>query len=215
MNAAVCVLHRPGIPERDRNWAYARRCWNDYGFDPVTAAGTLGLYQARNQAADQAGDWDVAIFADSDIILGSSRQAHTAIEVAAETGEYVSCYDGFVYLDRQQTRVFTDGHTIHHPAVHHGLWVGCFAVRRDTWELLGGMDERFAGRKGQDVCFLHAAGTVAGKRRIPGLVYHLWHPRPAVEQEGAPDLWAAYKGATGDKFAMMRLLFEARRETVA
>jgi hypothetical protein len=214
VNAAILVLYRPGDPIRDANWAHARRTWNRHGYQPVTAPGTAGLYQARNQAARRALDWDVALFADADMLIGQ-RQAREALDTAYETGRYVCAYDRFAYLSRRgrlqalHDKPLAEADRI---AERWGLWIGCFAIRRDSFDLLGGFDERFAGRKGQDVCFLHAATTLLGKQRIPGTAYHLWHPRPAIPQPGAPDLWEAYKRATGDPERMHRLLEPLRSE---
>ena len=204
MKTAVCVLWHPGDPWREQVWRFTRERWRTHGFDPVTGSSPDGLYAARNQAARDAGDWDVALFADADIVLGTG-QADLALREAHRTGGYVAAYTVLHYLDETQTRQLVRGRA---PLWDHGrtgIWEAAFAITRGLWDELGGMDERFQGRMGQMTAFIHAAGTLATLSRVPGYAVHLWHP-PVTGREYAPDLWARYTDATGHPDRMRELL---------
>ena len=90
------------------------------------------------------------------------------------------------------------------------------ALHRELWDEIGGFDERFQGWGFEDLCFMHAAGQVGSVNRVPGIVYHLWHPRPEGGDADHPNykanefLWLRYLEARGDRDAMLQLIWEDR-----
>lgn len=63
---------------------------------------------------------------------------------------------------------------------------GIMAFRRDAWEQLGGMDERFAGWGCEDTALRLAAETMFGKPPLPyGNLVTMWHSRAKRDQFGA------------------------------
>jgi hypothetical protein len=209
---AVCVLWRPGNPQRERLWDYCRARWETAGFTPITAAGQGGLWAARNEAAAKAGEWDAAIFADADMTLAEPEQAWAALEQAAAGRRYVAAFTTLDALGPESTVTVLEGASfdgIEPLQRYHGSWVGAYAIGRSLWNELGGYDERFAPFSGQDVAIIHAAATLGVLERIPGTAYHLWHERGG-EQLGHlpshPSLGARYEAATGDAAAMRELL---------
>jgi glycosyltransferase involved in cell wall biosynthesis len=204
----VCTLYCPGDPVRDENWSYAQQRWQQHGFRSVTGCAQRGLYGSRNVAARAAGDWDAAIFADADIVLADPGAARLALNLARRDGTYVACYDRLHYVTRDGRDRLLAGAP---PSVDMtdetvgGVWLGCFAISRPLWEEIGGFDERFAGRPGQDVAFLHAAETLAGVARIDGDAFHIWH-EPVSDRPAAHERLQLYAAAIGDREAMTRVL---------
>jgi len=196
---AVCVLYWGDDPQRAACWRYARARWLRWGFGLILEGDArAGSSTARNRAAAGAA-WDVAVFADADVVLGWERQE----------GGYVCAYSEFARLDRQATADVLAGGPLPRKTARFdvGIWEGCFAIGRPLWEQLGGFDERFAGRAGQGPAFVHAAATLARLERVPGPAYHLWHP-PGLPQGRAEDLWPRYRDANGNPAAMRALLAE-------
>ena len=214
MNVAVCVPYRPADEQRERNWRYVRDWWDGWDVhtgDSGTEAFSCG--SSRNRAAEAAGDWDVAIFTDADVVLGDHAQAEAAVELAAKTGSFVVAYSVLHYLSPIQTRhVIEDGLPLasSSPTRSVGLtWINTFAIRRDLWDEVGGYDERFVGYGMEDIAFYHAAGTLGGAARNPGPLYHLDHPgRPEDTNPANWGLNNLYGYASGDVEAMRKVLAE-------
>lgn len=71
MKLAVCVPHRPSHPDRVANFARVREAW-DLVEIPVYTGDCEGDWKrayAVNAAVAQAGDADVLLISDSDILL--------------------------------------------------------------------------------------------------------------------------------------------------
>lgn len=186
-------------------WRFCRRRWERAGFAVVEGASEKGLFAARNQASRNAGDWTVAVFADADYALARPDIAAAACKYV-EQDEYVCLFDELRVLGPEATEQFiTTGSPGWHEEAVSGVWLGCFAIGRALFDEVGGFDERFAGRAGQDVAFLHAAGTLGRQRRIPGAAYHLWHP-PAEGRVKDETLMPHYYAATGNPERMRTLL---------
>ncbi len=211
MNAVIIVLWRPGDPWREQVWRYAHERWSQTGIRIVEADDPRGLWAARNTGARQAGDWDVALFTDADVVLAEPGQAAAALKLAADGGGYVSAYSELVTMGEQATwQLLAGGDEMWPDRVYLDSWSGPYAIGRPLWNELGGYDERFAPYHGQDIAIIHAASTLAHLERVPGRAIHLWHPRDGEQighpATGHPELWGRYKDATGDPAAMRELL---------
>lgn len=224
MKAVILAPFRPG-PERTRNWQIAHSFWSRLGL-PVFTADTWGKEPfertvARNRAANLAGAWDVALFTDADIFLADISQAEAAIMRTYRTGAYTVAYTSLCYIleDRVEDvrKEVTHGHPPSYVDWEESValtWECCFAVRRDTWDQIGGFDERFRGYGGQVAAFFYAYATFGGRERIPGTAYHL--PHELVDRKTDPHFKAntklaeRYRAAVDDVDAMREILGERR-----
>lgn len=219
MKAVILVPYRSDGAERERNWKIAKDRWKELLPIPTFYGNSeteeFERAHARNQAARLAGDWDVALFADADIILRSIQQAEAAIMRCYRTGAYTVAYSTLHYLTEDGTKYVSIEGSLsradYDETVMH-TWECCFAVRRDVWDEVGGFDERFSGYGGQGLSFYYAASTLAGRERIAGTAYHLAHK--LVDRTQEPhflenmELCARYQAAVDNQHAMRLILGE-------
>lgn len=85
---------------------------------------------------------------------------------------------------------------------------GCVAMSRETFETVGGYDERFTGWGYEDLAFNITCEARWPSRRTGWPLVHLWHP-PAVENPANGELYARYQAARGDVRALDALRDEA------
>lgn len=221
MRTVVLVPRREDGGRRDQVWQYVQERWLTEHPDWIIYTGhhTEGPFNrsaAINDAARQAGTWDVAIIADSDSFVGADN-ATKAAENAYRTGRMTLAYVQFCYLSRQMSDAIMGG--------YQGMWdtgiewsmtntcSSAVAVRRDVWDQCRGFDEGFESWGMEDVAFSHAAQTFGGGLdRIEGCCWHCWHS-PSVEARATS--WEAkmeraerYHRAAYDKDAMTALLDE-------
>jgi hypothetical protein len=110
----------------------------------------------------------------------------------------------------------------------HGRRYGALMViyPREAFDLVGGMDPRFAGWGGEDVAFARALDTLWGHHKTTDNdILHLWHPKLgddyltrawAGQTTAQPNaaLAARYGAATGDPVRMAALVAEGAGEAV-
>lgn len=182
MKAVILVPFRPDLGERSRNWSIARQYWARMDL-PIFEGNNSGRIferaRARNVAAANAGNWDVALFADADIVLDSREQAEAAIMRSYLTGAYTVAYSTMRHVTKAGTQAWEKSPGLMGDPEWDeevGLtWECCFAVRRDIFDEVGGFDERFRGYGSQVAAFFYAYATFGGRARIDGLAYHLNH----------------------------------------
>ena len=175
----VCIPYRSDTPERDANFDRTRAQWAGWCVLTADSDGeTFGRSQAVNRAVVKAGDWDVLVIADSDLLLEDVDQASEALQRAGRHGGYVVCYDEFHYLD-EGASVSVRGGLVPTPRMAYytltQIWGGMFAIGRELWDEIGGFDETITSWGGEDGRFLDG---VPEKRRsrVVGGCYHLKHP---------------------------------------
>lgn len=221
MKAVILVPFRPDGAERDRNWDFARKVWHELGLPIFAVDSNQGPSfdgaNARNIAAKTAGDWDVALYADADVVLESLDQADAAIMRCYRTGAYTVAYSHLSYMTAEGTT-----NAIERDFISPNDWVDaiamtwecCFAVRRDIFDQVGGFDEGFRGWGYQVQAFFYAYGTFGGRERIEGRLFHLDHPLVDRTREPHLDdnqqLAARYLSVVDDQAAMRDLLAERR-----
>lgn len=217
MKAVILVPFRSDGAEREANWGNVRENLATVGIPIVEGNNTGRIFErsrARNIAAEFAGNWDVALFCDADI-LAPRQQIESALMRSYITGAYCVAYSHLHYLTKLGTEQRLRGT---YPAdcdsdESVGLtWECAFAVRRDIWDTVGGFDERFRGYGGQVAAFFYAYATFGGRSRINGNAFHLDHPlvdrSKEKHYEANCDLASRYLAAVDDIPAMRDLLRE-------
>ena len=179
--AVVLVPYRPDTPERIGNWKRTRAQWRNWDLHHADSDGEgFARAQAVNRAAAAAGDWEVAIITDSDLLLDSTSQAVTACRRARKSKGYFVCYDIFYYLTEATSQLVRAGQKPRPDMAYEHIsriWGGVFAIHRELWDALGGFDERFKAWGGEDGDFLiRARGLEAVMDRVQGACYHMRHP---------------------------------------
>jgi hypothetical protein len=229
VNVVILVPRREGFEDRDALWAFCRPWWQHRfpGWPLIEGHHMHGLFNrsaALNQAATLAGDWDVAVIIDSDVLCEPAavreavRQAHAQKQLAIP---FATRKD----LSARGTAEVMAGFS--------GSWEGfvrrryshqvssVLAVSRRLWDDVGGFDEGFAGWGLEDTSFALACETIKGKpllRTGEGEAWHLYH-KPAPEKHGSLPHHrnmarsAYYRAASskGDKAAIRALVAEGRQ----
>ncbi len=212
----VVIPWRPGDPERERNYSRVKEFWDGLPYAVFTADSGHEFFTAsasRNQAAAEAGDWDVAVFTDADMLPGSGEQIVDAVATANGTGAFTMGYSELRWLGAKATRALCEGAEalrVKPTRTLKNAWVNTFAIRRDLFELAGRFDEGFVGYGMEDLAFYKAAATLGGTRRADGVLCHLDHPR-RPEQERLYANWnreVRYNKAFGDRERMLAVIAE-------
>jgi hypothetical protein len=198
VRAAIMVPRRAGDLVRDRSWEYVRRHWEPLGL-PIHEGhhddGPFNAAAARNAAAESAGDWEVAVFADADTVMVDHEPVRRAIAQAAKTGQMVRPYARYWILDQGASEALmstgraprSTGARLLRAGQAHG---GVNVVPRALWDKVGGYDERFRGWGSEDTAFELACTVLGGFRQTQGDVYHLWHPISADRSTADPGFQA-------------------------
>jgi hypothetical protein len=217
VNAVIVIPWRPGDPVRERNYKRVREFWDETGLPVFTADSGHEFFTAgisRNQAAAEAGDWDVAVFSDADVLPGSTEQIADAVATANETGAFTVGYSEFRWLSEEATRALCEdgvpADRVRPERAIKGTWINTFAIRRDLFELAGRFDEGFVGYGMEDLAFYKAAATLGGTQRVSGVLCHLHHDR-RPDEERIYSNWnreVRYNKAFGDRERMLAVIAE-------
>lgn len=193
MKVVVLVPRRAGIEDRDRLWEFVSRWWATehpewtihVGASPE---GPFNRGAAINAAARAAGDWDIALVVDADVVADPA-QVTAAVERAATTGRMTLAYSNYFALDDHTTAQILDGFNgdwrrgVRTKMAHHCSSI--LAVPRALWDQAGGFDERCQGWGHDDVIFAHVCRVLGGGiERVDGPVWHLFHkPSPEARKD--------------------------------
>lgn len=214
-----------GCEHRARAWAYVRSHYSTNHRDWQLVVGTCdGVWSKGAAVADalSRADGDILVLADAD-----SWCDPDALRLAVDTDAPWVVPHGKVYRLNQRgtaklySGLLQRGHTARRPYIGPAGG-GLVVLGREAYELVGGIDPRFAGWGGEDISFGWALDTLVGPYvRIGTPLHHLWHPHPAPNHRGSTEteaLAARYKAARGDRSAMAALVAEhstPRREVTA
>lgn len=197
MNVAVLVPRRSDGGRRDQLWSFVKARWTRHHPDWVVSEGhhddgPFNRSAAVNRASAAAGDWDVAVIADSDSFVSES-QITDAISQAVKARRFTLAYDRYAYLSRAMSDRIMNGYDGDWwPGVEFTMQGTCsnmVVVPRRLWDQVGGFDEGFIGWGFEDIGFSLACQTFGGGlRRVHGEVWHLWHP-PSVENNAKSQDW--------------------------
>jgi hypothetical protein len=209
MKVVILVPRRDDDGPRDALWDWCRAWWEREQshmpiFEGYHTEGLFNRSAAVNRAARLAGDWDVAVIIDADVVCDPNR-VKEAVELAHTSGSMVLPHNERLDLSEQASRLYRSGQvpdlTEHrarrrfvrrryaedngHPSVSSVV-----VVPRSLWNEVGGFDETFRGWGYEDTAFAAAAETFGGIIRMPGEVVQ------------------RYRAAIGDKSAIRALQAE-------
>ena len=193
MRTVFLVPRRKDNGPRDALWAYCRARWEMYFpeipiYEGHHDTGPFNRSAAVNLAAKEAGEWDLGIVIDSDVLLAVS-QVRAAIERATETGRVTWAHRRWRGIrEDMSVRLAADQKDLGPEPSRDELdlwvertnpisWSCCIVIPRPVWDDLGGFDERFLGWGFEDMAFQSIVVGLYGHERIEGDVIHLWHPR--------------------------------------
>lgn len=184
MTVSVLVPRRADGGRRDHLWRWVADRWATLHPDYQVVeghheGGPFNRSAALNDAASRA-DGDVIVVSDSDSFVAVSNLIE-AVDAARNTGKFVLAYDRFCYLSRSMSDRVMDGFDGNWwDGVEWSLPGTCSSMAvltRDLWDEIGGGDEGFVGWGGEDIAIsLSAQMLGGGLMRVPGEVWHLWHP---------------------------------------
>lgn len=187
MRVVVLVPMRPDGGHRDRLWAHCKPIWEqrhpDWDiFEGLHLDGPFNRSAGINTAAGLAGEWDVALIIDSDVITDPVC-VQSAVDTAFATDRMVVAHDERIMLNRAGTERVLNGYdgSWRTRQMVERVWmdsVSCaVAVSRTLWDLAGGFDEKFVGWGREDTGFRIACEAETGPiLKVCGETFHLWHP---------------------------------------
>lgn len=192
----ILVPRRAGFPDRDALWAFARPWWEEQfpGWPIVEGHHDEGLFNrsaAVNLAAALAGEWDVAVLIDSDVLL-DPEPVRRAVPIAVETGQMVVPFELRHNLSPGGTRRILQGDRSdwhkHIARTFRDQHSSVVLIPRTLWDDIGGFDEGFRGWGFEDTAFALACEVFAGRKleRLPGECWHLHHATQPGEKHGSP-----------------------------
>lgn len=229
-NTVILVPRREGFPDRDRTWAWVRRWWeqNLPEFPIIEGHHNAGLFNrsaALNRASEIAGDWDIALIIDADVIC-DPEHVREAVKMAAEKDRIVVPFKVRHNLNRRGSEAIMAGAN-----ANWERWIArnfydqhssVIAVPRNVWNTVGGFDETFSGWGMEDTAFAISAITLVGEMiHMEGEVWHFYHPTAPEGHVKTPSAirnrarGARYQAARGDPEAIRALLNERITEDVA
>jgi mannosyltransferase OCH1-like enzyme len=228
LTTVLLVPRREGFEDRDRIWDFCRAWWQQHFPDWLIYEGhhEVGLFNrsaAMNTAAALAGDWDVAVVIDADV-LPDPAKVQDAHDRAIATGLVCFPFDVRYNLNPRGTAKVLQG--------HKGSWKGfiartyhqqhssVFAITRQLWDATGGFDEGFSGWGLEDTAFAMSCEVFSGGKGLdqPGEVWHLYHAAAPEQKHGTPSHMAnmarkqLYDAAwqAGDKVRLRELVAQGR-----
>jgi hypothetical protein len=210
IRAAICVPWRPGVKGRELLWEKVRGMYESFGL-PVFAADSdptrpFNRAEARNRAAEAAGEQDAYAFLDADTYI-EKPQLMAAIQQAVDLQGAAVPYSRFIEMN---------------PATGEGLdrrskttpyiVTGNVVVSRPAYEQFK-WDERFNEYGFEDGVYLHTLAIFVPCLIIPGTMVTIDHPRnedevPETTSERVPPMLAVYN-ACPDRASLLKVIADA------
>lgn len=201
MKVVILVPRRDDGGWRDQLWAFCIAKWRtDFPEWTIVEGhhtaeeGLFNRSKAINRAAENehVRDWDVALIIDSDTI-SDPPAVREAVEYAFRTNVLTVAHNARKMMSERATKQFMTNPTVairrHMIEKTYYDSVSCaVAVSRQTWDLVGGFDERFIGWGFEDTAFRIAAETLTDSSMhvVQSDCYHLWHKSSPEASHFAP-----------------------------
>lgn len=181
----ILTAYRPSDPSREAAWertkAQIDKACDRYGYKHYVADSghqPFSLAATNNLLARMAGDWEVAISWNADLLLDSIVQVDRAVTLCKY---FVFAHSAMTYQMEHDTRLIKRRR-------HNTTW-GVTVFTRECWDVVGGFDEGFQGWGGEDNAFVKGVEINFGKLLcVRGHCYALWHDRPEKVENPAWDV---------------------------
>lgn len=203
MRVVILVPRRPDNGRRDHVWLWVKEWLQQHHPDWPIYEGThngdtFSMATARNDAARQAGDWDVAVIVDSDTIA-HPEAVEAAVTYAYHSRKLIVAGDYRIRLDetssdrilnsglwftRPEGEIHPKGNSL--PETAYGEpSSGVFAIGRPLWEASGGYVESLKGYGYEDLVLITQCCVVGdGIDWIRNnTLLHFWHPRTPLTDD--------------------------------
>jgi glycosyltransferase involved in cell wall biosynthesis len=198
MKVAICVPRWADHGRRDQVWKFIHH-WIGQNILPLTNIDDFtftiieGQAQdpgaARNDAATKAGNWDIALFWDADL-LAHPMAVREAINRAAQNNIMVLAADSFMYMSQASSdrilagekhwfpQPYTLERTYREKSIFSRPCSGVYAVNRQLWELTGGFLNDCDNWGWEDLIFYEQVSIFGnGVQYVDDhILLHLWHP---------------------------------------
>lgn len=177
----VIVPRRPDNGHRDMLWNSVRMQWEDHGWEIIESdsEGEWSRGEAINRGVQKT-DADAFVVADADVWYQTWEQPKQALETARATGCLVYAHRRHHMLPWPATRRVLNGKQPDpawaEQAVDNTM-SSCWAISRESWDRIGGFDERFIEWGAEDWMWFAATETLLGHERVEAFTFHLWHAR--------------------------------------
>lgn len=215
MSVSILVpLGGPACEWRERAWSWVRRHYLDNHGDWELVTGECHeLEWSKGAAVADAfsrASGDTLVIADAD-----SFTTPDAVAQAALTKTWAVPHGRVYRLTRRATELLYSGAPLHRGRTVRDPYMGpagggIVALTREAYLAVGGVDPRFRGWGGEDICLAMALEALVGPyTRIGAPLYHLWHPHPAPDLRGSPEseaLVARYRAARRSRDRMASLV---------
>ena len=203
----VLVPRRPDYGHRDKLWEFlSSTYWDDLQFQIVEGLqldGPFNRSAAINLAARIAGNWDIAVIADSDTwvppaqlkkAIHTCRESRVLTSALTEVHELSSASTAEILRTKDRTR----GKDARVRKSESETQSSALVVPRELFEEVQGFDEFYKGWGCEDEAFWRACSVVGGTpKRVTGPAYHLWHPTASAadraKRQSDPIYQANYK----------------------
>lgn len=214
----VIVPWRPGDEHREMLWDFVRGKWEEHRYGPIIETDSVGEWsrgEAINRGVAQT-DAEVFIVADADVVFADWEQPRQAAERALESGHLAYAHSRHHMLPWPATLQVLGGQPPRpewaEQAVDNTM-SSCWAITRESWDQVGGFDQRFIQWGCEDWGWFCACHALLGTHeRVPAFSYHLYHPRdgegdhPYYQQNIA--LGNRYMAIRNEREPMLALLSE-------
>lgn len=205
MKVVICVPRKNDYGRRDDIWDWVRPWIESYHPDWPIFEGTAdeseadgwSMATARNDAARQAGDWDVAIFQDGDTIT-KPQALRDAVIMAATSDKIVVAGDMRMTMDKVSSdEIMAGGLWFPRPDGQHSKEncalnscygepaSGSVVIGRKLFDDIGGYLEPLKGWGYEDLVFMTSAFIWGGGVTwVPNsMLLHLWHERSRLTED--------------------------------
>jgi len=212
-NVVILVPYRPASDRHRWLWDMVKPHLEQFGW-PIFTGTCEGPWQravAVNDAADKAGDWEVAFIADCDTLTDPEGIRRGVAWVRSTRGA-VRPHEQRYMLDQKQTITAVQRGPEAIPREKlKAPWAGggLDIVHRDAWDAVGGFCTDYVGWGWEDSDWHVELILKASWERLPGVAYHLHHEAtdPVPNRESRMrfaekqrrhrkelEIWAAPKG---------------------